>query len=106
MSESNCPPSPAQNGVTREQRDAQKAAEREQQAIAAFKRQFEPEPAGVSAQERALREAAHDLSPVAVRNALMFAGCDPGKGLGGVPPAKMSAVSAYLRSSFRITLST
>lgn len=106
MSAANYPSSAAQNGVTREQRDAQKAAEREQQAIDAFKRQFEPEPAGVSDQERRLRADAHDLSPASVFNALMFACCDPSKGLAGVPPSRAYAVSALLRSAFRVNLST
>lgn len=106
MSAANYPSSAAQNGGTREQRDAQKAAEREQQAIDAFKRQFEPEPAGVSDQERKLRKAAHDLSPTAICVALMAAGVDPDAGLRGVSSSKVAAVTACLRSSVRTQLTT
>jgi len=85
---------------------AEMAATRERSARAEFARQFTPEPAGVSAQERELRKAAHDLSPTAIWVALMAAGVDPDAGLGGVPSSKVAAATACLRSSFRTQLTT
>jgi len=98
--------SEAADARSREQREADTRGAREQAARAQFLGQFEPESPDVTAQERGLKKDAQDLSPVAVRNALMFAGCDPSEGLGGVPPSRAYAVSALLRSAYRVNLST
>lgn len=96
----------ASEAMTRDQLDAEATAAREQSARADFTRQFEPESAGIGAQERELRKDAHDLSPAAISNALVFAGCDPREGLGGVPASKAWAVRTLLRSSVRTNLTT
>ncbi len=79
---------------------------REQAARAQFLAQFEPESPDVTPQERGLRKDARDLSPVAVRNALMFGGCDPSKGLAGVPASKAHTVRVLVRSSVRVNLTS
>lgn len=98
--------SEAADARSREQREADTRGAREQAARAQFLGQFEPDSPDVTAQERGLKKDAQDLSPVAVSNALMFAGCDPRGGLGGVPVSKVWAVRTLLRSSVRTQLTT
>ncbi len=100
------PTSEAAEARTRQQREEDRIAARDQKAKDAYLHRSDHEAADVTAQERGLRRDAQDLSDAAISNALWLGGADPAQGLAGVPQDRAFAVSALLRSSERTNFTT